>query len=118
MKIKVSAKAVALSLAVAMLARVSFGQSIAYAIPVKGPATIVAPQYLGTLHEFPFVGDIRVDALPGFAAANSAPALGLAFSKPFSLGTDVDLWIGGHAVIVQGFPASYGLYLGFGWRLD
>ena len=92
-------------------------QSVAYAIPVKGPAVMVAPQRLGVLRDLPFVGTLQVDALPGIATTNGAPALGLALSKAFPLGKDLDVWIGMHAVVVQTVPASFGLYVGFGWRL-
>lgn len=109
----------ALLLAAMMLATVTFGraQSIAYAIPVHGPTVVVAPQPLGTLRALPFLGDVDVAVLPGFTPVNGAPALGLALYRRVPAGPDVELQLGIHAVVVQGVPASAGLYLGFGWAL-
>lgn len=100
-----------------VLATLARAQSIAYSIPVHGPTAVVAPQRLGVLRALPAIGDVQLDLLPGFAAENGAPALGFALSRALPMGPDLDLALGVHAVVVQGIPASYGLYVGLTWRV-
>jgi len=101
----------------AMCAAASRAQGIAYAIPAKGPTAVVVPQRLGVLRDLPLIGSVQLDVLPGFSSSNGAPALGLAVSRPIAFGPDLDIYLGVHAVVIQGVPASYGLYVGLGWRI-